>query len=508
MSLIVNNVISSSSRINYNYLEGNNIFGYDVICDYTIDFSDVSFTDGSSILWLGQEAIKQAYIQQNIVARIGGDEFINGKITKISFESSSMVGSSSAQITIEESKRLDDYTNNQFAQNIPSPQWLSSFQENSNFSRTEGSYTYSRNVSIQYKQDAGGQFLNNARSFLRNFYFTLRPNHGFQTDGISENARLTSGFKPIISETYDLIGLSVSIGENLDTSFIEGNISRRQSYNIALLENGFTEKKYTVEIKALREPLEVVANNACSEIIDSIISENTQYGQPFSIEKGINKDGGIISLNISFTNDPSRSNSENLTYSISKSNAGIYFEYSVSLIFWAKGKNELEKFENTKVFWKDSNYVDSIKEKIQGLFPNAGNNLYEKSFSVSFEKYNAKIQQECVWTTDPSYNTEVLPDGVLKQKTSTSNRMPVERTTIEYDPVSQAEVAFKGPSVTLGEVSLNIEVVAKKSKGFWFAYDYLNGLGITLDGHINSDVISLDVGAGTANRVISKTTTQ
>jgi hypothetical protein len=130
MSLLIHHIISSAIKINYSYLETEFLFGYDVVADYTVRFADLHFTDQEGVLWVGQEALKQAYLQQNLVARIGTDEFLNGRITSLSFESSALVGQGEAKITIEESRVLDDYSENPFAGNLPTPQWLSSFQEN------------------------------------------------------------------------------------------------------------------------------------------------------------------------------------------------------------------------------------------------------------------------------------------------------------------------------------------------------------------------------------------
>jgi len=500
MSLIINTVTSASTQISYNYLDTSKLFGYEVVSDYIVDFSDISFTDNSGVLWEGVEALKQAYLRKNLVARIGTDEFINGRVTNLSFGSSAMVGSNEAKITIEESKRLSSYSNNVFAQNIASPQWLSSFVETYSFSRSEDSYSYTRNVSIQYKQDAGNQFLNNARFFLKNFYFANRPNFGYQVDGISENARVNSGFKPLVTESYDLIGLSVSLTENFESSKVVGNYSKKQSYTQSILESGYTEKKYSIEIKALKEPLESVANSACAALIDSLIASNTSFGKPVAIEKGINKDGGVIALSIDFTNDPSRNQAQTLTYSGSKTLRGYFYDYGLEMEFAADGKTEIEKFNNTKTYWASSN--GNLISKILFLFPSAGT-LYELGASVSFDMYNGKIKQSTTHTNDPAYDSASLPDGILKKKTSTNQKAATERIDIIVDISDKTEKASIGGGTTLGEGSTTVEVVAKKSKGIFFGSDYLNSLSLGGGNYVTSDATSLDTSAGSSSRVIS-----
>lgn len=500
MSLIINTVTSASTQISYNYLDTSKLFGYEVVSDYTVDFSDISFTDGDGVLWEGINALKEAYLRKNLVARIGTDEFINGRVTNLSFGSSAMVGANEAKITIEESKRLSSYSNNVFAQNIASPQWLSSFVETYSFARSEDTYSYTRNISIQYKQDAGDQFLNNARFFLKNFYFSNRPNFGYQIDGISENARVDSGFKPLITESYDLIGLSVSLTENFESSKVVGNYSKKQTYTQSVLESGYIEKKYVVEIKALKEPLESVANSACAALVDSLIASNSNLGKPVAIEKGINKDGGIISLSIDFMNDPSRNQTQTLTYSCSKTLRGYFYDYSLDMDFAADGKTEIEKFNNAKLYWSSSN--GGLTSKILFLFPSAGT-LYDLSASVSFDMYNGKIKQTTVYTDDIAYNSAALPAGILKKKTTTVKKGATERINIIADISDKTEKASIGSGSSLAEGSTTVEVVAKKSKGIFFGSDYLNGLSLSGGNYVTSDATSLDTSAGSSSRVIS-----
>ena len=130
-AVIVNNVINASLQINYSYLEDDELFGYDVTANYTVDLADTNFQEGDTVLEQGREAIQAAYRRPNIVARIGGDEFLNGRITDVSFGSGPLVGSETATITIEESRRLDSYNSTNFTKYIPNPQLVSSFTENS-----------------------------------------------------------------------------------------------------------------------------------------------------------------------------------------------------------------------------------------------------------------------------------------------------------------------------------------------------------------------------------------
>ena len=45
-SLIVNNVVSSSVEVSYNYFNSDELFGYTVRGNYTIDISDIKIQEG------------------------------------------------------------------------------------------------------------------------------------------------------------------------------------------------------------------------------------------------------------------------------------------------------------------------------------------------------------------------------------------------------------------------------------------------------------------------------
>lgn len=502
MSLIINKVSSASVQITYNYLESDEVFGYEVAATYKIDFADISYTNEQNVLYEGVNALREAYLRPNLVARIGTDEFINGRITTQDFEESSSVGNSSCSITIQESKRLDDYSGSDFAQYIPSPQWMESFQETFSFSRDAGAYSSTRNVSLKYKQDAGNQFLNNARLFLRNFYFSSRPNVGNHVDGISENGRFNGGFRPLISETFDLIGLSVSLQENLETAFINGNHSKKESYSLDLDEGGYLNKKYSVEIKAIKEPLETVAEEACRNIITTILAANlSQFGKPIEIGRGINKDGGVITINISFSTNPSLNAENTMTYSVVRTLRESFYDYSLSVELMSDGKNQIEKAVNVRAYWQTQ--VPLYQTKIASLFAEA-TTIYEQNRSFSFQYLTAKITDSAVFTNDPAYDTSGLPEGITKLKLSNSLTPKIDRTRTFVDITDKKEKIELSDLYTIGKGTFSMEASAFKSKGLFFLRDYLAGLDFNIGEttYINSNEITIS-DDGSTSRVIS-----
>ena len=501
MPLIINKISSSSLQIGYTYLETDLLFGYSVVANYTVEFADITYTNEQNVLYTGVEALREAYQRPNLVARIGGDEFINGKLTSQSFEESSLVGSSKCSITIEEQKRLTDYSSNEFAQHIPSPQWIESFSESFSFSRSGDNYSSTRNVSLKYKQDAGNQFLNNAKLFLRNIYFNNRPNLGYHVDGISENGRINGGFRPLISETIDLLGLSVSLVENFETVFIEGNYSKRQSYSEEVDQGGYLQKKYTVEIKALREPLESVAQEGCKTVLDALRAANlAQYGVPVEIGKGLNKDGGEISLNVSFTTNPSLNQAVSTTYTSVKTRRQAFFDYSFNIEIAAEGANQFKKAQNAKAYWEDN--AEDYPPMIQSLFPEA-DPIYELSHQTTFQSKDGRISDACVFTDDPDYNTAILPTGLLKLRFSNNLTPQIDRTRTFVDLVDKKEKIEVSDLFTIGNGSFTMEAVAFKSKGMFFAAEYLTGLSFSIGETVykNNDQLTIS-SDGSSSRVI------
>jgi hypothetical protein len=503
MSLIINNVSSGSTQITYNYLDSTHLFGYEVTANYTINLADIAFDNGLGVLLTGIDALNAAYARKNIVARIGGDEFINGRFQSLSISSTSLTGETEAKIVITESKRLDSYENDDFTKYIASPQWIDSFQETFNFSRSDDSHSFTRNVSIKYKQDAGEQFLNNAKLFLRNIYFLRKPSYGFQADGISENARYNRNLKTNKTENIDLIALSVSFSENFQSSKIESNspYSKKVVSSKNIDEKGFTNIDLNIEIKALIEPLEENALNYTKIIIDEYVSANNSlYGRPILIEKGINKDGGLVNLKMSFTNDPSKNQTNFISYSVSKNKVGSFFEYQLNINYSSDGKDFEEKFTNVKSLYSSSQ--SSYLTKISSVFSSVGS-IYEKSRATSFIKHQGKITENLNYSTDAAYNTS---GGILKfKKTSSKTERPdLIQRVVDLGDLNEKVISAGKKGV--GGGSITTVVVPFKSKGLMYGADYLDNNPETVDGYVSSHQITIDSANGTTTRVINYTT--
>ena len=504
-ALIVTNVLSSSVEINYSYLDTEELFGYNVVGTYEIDISDINIQQNETSLLSGRDAIENVYNRPNITARIGADDYKNGRVTSYNFNAGSLVGSETVSITIEESRRLDSYSATQFSKYIPNPHALQSFSETYDFSRNGGEYTSDRKIQIQYKQEAGNQFLNNAKTFLNNYYFDNRPSFGYQEDGISENAKISADLRGLITETYDLLGLNVSLSEKVSSSLVDDSnkVSRNEKVSLNIDEKGYLNKVFNIDLKSLRLDSENILNSAIASIVDrKIVEEEAEFGKPFSISKALSKDGNSASLTISFTTDPKKSQENVISYSGSQNKNGKFTDFSLQIEYSSNGKNKIARFKNTKASWiTEQQYYN---QKIFRLFhPNVA--FHEKSRSTTFLKTEGKITESVTFTTDDSYKSS--DDGLLKLKKTLSKQHQIKRVEKFLALENLEDQIVESNLKTVGKASVNAEATVSQSMGIYKAKEILENKTSEFNElvdedtiHITSDVITLNLGDGKASR--------
>jgi hypothetical protein len=512
MGFLANTITKAKISVSFEYIDSEEIFGLVKKADYTLNVSDITFEEGNGSLLTGREAVKAAYARPNLVARIGGEEFVNGKIGGISFSESDLVGSEEVSLSITESVRIDDYSSHSVANKIPNPHLVSQFDETYDFSRSGNSINSKRDVSVTYSQDAGNQFLNNAKVFLQNIYFNSRPSYGFLSDGMSEQNRSNSGFVAKISENIDLIGLTVSLSEEWDSSDVDSqrDVSRKETEKIQLSQQGYLEKTISIEISSLKKGETDILAKAIKGIIDEKISQNqTQFGSPLSIEKGFIKNDRKASLTLSFSTDPRISQSNSVDYKVSKTKQGSFFEYTVESSFSSLGKHKKERINNAKAFWAD--WQSNIPLKVASLFPEAGS-VFQKSKNVSFDKKNSSVSDTSIFSDDPAYDSQNLPAGILKYKTSFSKENQVKRNEVVFDLSSGQQKVSQNQLLTVGSAIVTANVVSSQSAGIFAGRDFLASQTASLDSlinegdyYINSDEFTIDLGGGAASRVINYT---
>lgn len=510
MSLLVNHIVSSSVSIDYSYLDSDEIFGYVVTANYKLSVADIQFDDQNGVLLNGRAAIRAAYSQKNITARIGGDEFTNGVITNISFPEGSLSGSEEVSITIIERKALNDYSSKTFAKYLPSPQLIESFDETYSFNRSGSEYSYTRNISIKYSQDCGDQFLNNAKTFLTNYYYQNRPSLGYYEDGISENARFDDNFDGLLTETIDLIDLSVSLQESFTSYVVDSsndfskNITQKLSQN----ERGYLSKEYTIDISSNRYDSQKIIDEACSSVIDDIIAdEYAQFGNPHSIEKGITKDSKRMNLRILFSTDPSLSQDNTIFYSCSKEKNGSYINYILSVTYKSIGKNLSKRYDNTINLWK-ANKNNNVS-KVQALFSGAST-IYESSRSTNISRSNCTVSENITFSTNDAYDSDSLPSGIIKYDITVQKQNETKRIEKLVDIRSLKEKIVQSDLNSIRSATVTATAIAPLSYGKYRAKQFLqtkttemnNSLGET-NFYGVSDETTVDLSNGTATRVIN-----
>ncbi|HCX75867.1 MAG TPA: hypothetical protein DHU93_11235, partial [Algoriphagus sp.] len=167
-----------------------------------------------------------------------------------------------------------------------------------------------------------------------------------------------------------------------------------------------------MDLTSLRRDSENVLNSAIIDLVDEFkAKEQGEFGTPFSIEKGLKQDGQSATLTLSYSTDPKKSGENIISYSGSESKNGRFTEYSLSISYKSEGKDNRQKFTNTKVSWIASQTSNPIR--IQRLF-HPLEDIVEKSRSTNFRKSEGAISENIVFTTDLSYKDS--QDGLLKFK--------------------------------------------------------------------------------------------
>ena len=509
MGLLVNNVIDSNSEISYSYLESDEVFGYLVTLNYTLKVEDVLFDNNDGVLLSGRTAIRAAYKRQNITARIAGDEILNGLVTSVSFGEGSLNGEDSVDITIQERRRLDDYSSTNFSKYIPNPHLLESFSESYNFTRSDSNYSYTRSISIKYSQDAGNQFLTNAKVFLTNYYYANRPNLGYYEDGISENARFSDNYNGTLSQTIDLVNLSVQLDEKFDSSFIvdSDDVSKRITNSISVDEAGYLGKRIDIELTSLKYDSSNVLGAAMASTIDSIISdEQNKFGKPFSIEKGIAKDSRKGTLSLDFSTNPALSQDNSVIYNCTKNKNAAFFEYDLSVTYKAKDKNSQTRYDSVIALWTSNK--DKNDSKVLGLFSEA-TDIYEKSRSATIDKPQGLVTENIKYTTDDSYDSGPLPKGILKFNLSIEKQDKIKRSSKVLDLTNLKEKLIISDLNKLGSATVTATVTSDPAYGNFHGKDFLNGKTSEINAFLEettfyaaSDLVTSNLSDGTTTRVI------
>ena len=169
------------------------------------------------------------------------------------------------------------------------------------------------------------------------------------------------------------------------------------------------------------------------------------------------------------------------------------------------GKNNQDRFNNSKATWVDQQPLNTIK--IIRLF-HPLKAIFEKSRNTTFDNTEGKIKESIVFTTDPAY--AATDDGVLKFKINTSKTRKINRIGKLLDLRDRKERVVTSDLQTVGNASVTATALASPTLGIFKARDFLESKTSELNArvgediiHITSDVSSLNLGDGTASRVIN-----
>lgn len=463
MAIFITKVLTASTQVNFNYLDSEAVWGLTAVGTYEFVVSDFSRTDEEDVLIEGIDALKGVYLQQNIVAKIGADEYVNGIVTSLNFPDDNHVDKTPATITIEERRRVENAgALSDILNHVPSPQDVESFSESFSFQRGANNYSRSRDVSLKYRQDAGDNFIDKAKIFLKNIFLNSRPSYGFQEDGISEEARFDVNYKPVVSEFIDILNKEVRLTESIETNRVIDDtlpFSVGEESQTSLDERGYTTKRFNLQIKALSEPLESNIQSGVALFLDQLYQDNTdEFGLPIQIERGINTDGGRANLSVSFTNDPSKNGFDNVSYTVVKAQSESWDKYDLNLDIISKGPTRQAAFESAKEYWSGSYDLGYVK--VPALFPEVeSGDLNEQARNTTFKPFDKGVSEIVTFTTDTSYGGS--GDSILKKKIQISDQNEVDRhKTIPILGANEI-LSKRGAGKTLATRSISVELVGK-----------------------------------------------
>jgi hypothetical protein len=486
----------AQTNIEYNYLDTDEILSYDVVGTYTFSIADLSLEEGGAMLE-GVNALRKIFQREIVSGRLGSDVYTRGVVENISHQPEDLIGDTDVSITIREKRNSD--SSSAIKDLVPYAKDLESFTEDYSFERSGNSYNYSRQVSLKYSNNLEKNLSDRAYFVIKNFYLSRRPNFGKQFDGISENARFSERFAPLLSERVDLINNSISFSENFQCNVVNGSHSEQISKTESILDSGHLETTFNGVIKGINHPKEYHALKGVQSTIERLFAENTQYGRPISVEKTIPKDGGIAQFSLTFTTDPTQNILNSTTYEVSRNKRGRFYDYEVSMEFKSGGINITDKdkrvhnLRNTKKTFGET--------KILGLFDNVGD-IYEKSRNSSFSKINSTLSESVTYTNDPAYDSDSFEDGILKSLTTISQDNQVKRIFRFLSLKELEEMFVRGSLSTVGKYTITRQVTTKRSKGWSYGKEVLSAetLPTPANARLESDVYAIDIDRGVTTR--------
>lgn len=216
-------------------------------------------------------------------------------------------------------------------------------------------------------------------------------------------------------------------------------------------------------------------------------------------------DGNSATLNINFSTNPKNRQGDTVFFTVSKNKAGAYFEYNLSTTYNSKGKTDREKYTNARDLW--TSQKSNNEAKVQTCFVEA-TSIFEKNRSSSLNKTEGNITESVTFTTDPSYQNQ--DDGVLKFKVNVSKNKKIKRNQVVLDLADLNEKLVVNDLQTVGSATVTAQTTMNPSIGLYAAKNYLetktSDLNKFVTGDITcitSDVVSLELGNGTASRTIN-----
>jgi hypothetical protein len=181
--------------------------------------------------------------------------------------------------------------------------------------------------------------------------------------------------------------------------------------------------------------------------------------------------------------------------------------YALNVNYKSIGKSTVERYKKAYETWKSSK--GDNESKVTGLFSEA-TDIYEKSRSCNIQKSKGTITETINYTTEEAYDSNALPDGILKYKIQVSKQEKVPRTQAVVDLTNLKQKLITSNLDSLGRATVTVTCVASPEYGMFHGKNFLNGKTSEMDAALEetdfygtSDQISIDLANGSTTRVIN-----
>lgn len=479
--------IINATILAYNHTSdflGDGAFHYRTTKNISVQGALFDFTNANGLsdrIWSEADLMARFKDFENDI-EINGVIFGKGTLASISFESSTDVNAKdySAEFIVYEEGDLGNVSGPYYSGiDTSNFHWINDISEELSLEKSAGRTQYEHRVSIQCVDGTGEDPLLLAKSIALNLAnqkqieLLLGP-HG-------------RGGRKTYQESVNKIDQTYSFAEIMDIAEDNGEYSVERNHSIQTNEEGITEVRESSVLTSLLEdrfgPLEGVlqgeiysAKSRCESLFVAHTSNFYPLNEdPISLSKNVNPLEGVISYEITFSNDQRlKVSGVFIEHTRTIEEDGGYYSVSESGVVRGRGKHYIEQFEAAKSHF-NAQFKEGVKNRVDALYAQRSFlplNLVRSRVLTS--EFRGEINYSYDYSSSPSSQGG---EDVSSYEVSVNDSMPVNLIN-EFDIVNYKTVAQKTEINTLGSRGLSISLKGRRksnlSKYVEFARNQVN----------------------------------